>query len=172
MATPGYRKYSIARFWDDEFKRLPYRQEPFNDPATVDQWKSLGYAGNYCGALADMKGPQPSWNHRFVEYFSALGWQDIGTAYYRMSANTVMPEHVDTYKRYVELFDLQGRESSIRRALIFLENWQPGHYLHVCDHGVVNWRAGDVIEWTHDAPHSAANIGAADRYTLQITGHI
>jgi len=36
---------------------------------------------------------------------------------------------------------------------------------------VVNWHAGQVVQWVYDVPHMAANIGLADRYTLQITGH-
>jgi hypothetical protein len=70
------------------------------------------------------------------------------------------------------LFDLQNKETTIRRALLLLEDWKPGHYLEVAGQPYVNWRAGDVIEWAYDEPHMAANIGLEDRYTLQITGHL
>jgi hypothetical protein len=83
-----------------------------------------------------------------------------------------MPVHRDLYKRYIELFDLQGREQSIRRALVLLEDWQSGHYLEVVGQPYVKWSAGTAVEWEYDAPHMAANIGLADRYTLQITGHV
>ena len=83
-----------------------------------------------------------------------------------------MPVHSDLYKRYIEVFDLQGKETSIRRALVLLEDWKPGHYLEVDGHAYVNWRAGDTAEWVYDTPHMAANIGLEDRYTLQITGHL
>jgi hypothetical protein len=89
-----------------------------------------------------------------------------------MRTGTVMPVHGDLYKRYIELFDLQGQEKSIRRALLLLEDWKPGHYLEVNGKPYVSWRAGDTVEWEYDAPHSAANIGLEDRYTLQITGHL
>jgi hypothetical protein len=100
-----------------------------------------------------------------------MGWQDIGVAYYRMRTGTVMPVHQDLYRRYVEVFNLQGREETICRALVLLEDWKPGHYLEVLGEPVVGWSAGQVVEWTYDAPHMAANIGLEDRYTLQITGH-
>ena len=83
-----------------------------------------------------------------------------------------MPVHSDLYKRYIELFDLAGKEQSIRRALVLLEDWKPGHYLEVNGAPYVNWQAGTTVEWPYDTPHSAANIGLQDRYTLQITGHI
>jgi hypothetical protein len=89
-----------------------------------------------------------------------------------MRTGTVLPTHGDLYKKYVQLFNLQGREHTIRRAIIFLEDWQPGHYAELTDQAFVSWRAGAVLEWTYDTPHMAANLGFAPRYTLQITGHV
>jgi hypothetical protein len=89
-----------------------------------------------------------------------------------MDTGTVMPVHSDLYRRYVELFDLGGREHLIRRALLLLEDWKSGHYLEVMDQPIVGWKAGHVVEWPYDTPHMAANIGLEPRYTLQITGHL
>jgi len=171
MATLATSRYNIYKFWDDEFKNLDYVQEPFNDPESVSRWLSQGYQGKITGDLCDMRHRLPTWNHRFIEFFQHRGWQDVGVAYYRMHTGTVMPEHRDLYKRYIELFDLQGRESSIKRAIVFLEDWQSGHYLELDGYPVVCWSAGDVVEWQYDTPHMAANIGLEPRYTLQITGH-
>ena len=114
----------------------------------------------------------PSWAGKFIEIYEQQGWKDIGLAFYRMSTDTVMPVHQDLYKRYVELFDLRGQETSIRRALLLLEDWKPGHYLEVDGRPYVDWKAGDTVEWVYDLPHMAANIGLEDRYSLQITGHV
>jgi hypothetical protein len=78
----------------------------------------------------------------------------------------------DLYLKYIDLFDLKGQEHTIRRAIVFLEDWQPGHYAEYQDVAFVNWRAGATIEWTYDTPHMAANLGLTPRYTLQITGHV
>ncbi len=172
MATPASIKYHIERFWDDEFKTLDYIQEPFNDPASVALWMQQGYHTKICGDLCDMRHQLPAWANRFITIYTALGWKDIGLAFYRMPTGTVMPVHSDLYKRYIELFDLKGREHTIRRALLLLEDWKPGHYLEVEGRAYVNWRAGDTVEWVYSTPHMAANIGLEDRYTLQITGHL
>lgn len=171
MATHAIVKYNLEVFWDDEFKHLNYIQEPFNDPVSVNQWLNQGYQSKIVGAMCDMRQQQPSWNDRFVKHFEALGWKDIGTSYYRMSTGTVMPVHSDLYKKYIERFQLQGQEQTICRALVLLEDWKSGHYLEVLDVPYTNWKAGQVVEWTYDTPHMAANIGLEDRYTLQITGH-
>lgn len=172
MVIPGVIKYHISRFWDDEFKTLNYIQEPFNDPPMVQRWIGQGYNNRFTGDLCDMRHRLPTWSKQFTDIYSSLGWKDIGLAFYRMPTNTILPIHKDLYKKYIEIFQLAGKEKSIRRALVLLEDWQSGHYLEVDGKPYLGWQAGDTIEWVYDVPHMAANIGIADRYTLQITGHL
>ena len=172
MATHEILKYHIPKFWDDEFKQLNYENEHFNDVESTQRWLAQGYANKFTGDMCDMRSTQPSWNQRFVNIYTELGWKDIGTSYYRMTTGTILPTHSDLYLRYVELFKLQGQEHRVRRAIVFLENWKPGHYAEYNSTAKVNWRAGDVVEWQYDAPHMAANLGLEPRYTLQITGWV
>jgi hypothetical protein len=172
MATQDLFKYHLPVFWDDEFKGLDYVNEEFNDTANLERWTALGYANKFTGDMCDMRRPQPSWNYQFVKIFQEMGWKDIGTSYYRMGTGTILPTHSDLYLRYIDIFKLQGQEHTIRRAIVFLEDWRPGHYFEGADKPTVNWHAGDVIEWQYDAPHLAANLGLDPRYTLQITGHV
>lgn len=172
MATHAVIKYNIDVFWDNEYKNINYVNEPFNDEENAQRWMSLGYPSKFTGDMCDMRSPQPSWNYGFINFFANLGWQDIGTSYYRMGPGTILPTHSDLYKKYIELFHLQGREHTIRRAVIFLEDWRPGHYAEYMDEPFVKWQAGATVEWTYDTPHMAANMGLDPRYTLQITGHV
>ena len=172
VASGSYRVYQLDVFWDDEFKHLDYIQEPFNDYDDVQRWIAQGYQPKICGSMADMRGQQPSWNPKFLQYFAELGWKDIGTSYYRMTSGTVMPVHQDRYVKYIDLFRLRGQEHNIRRALVLLQDWRSGHYLEVEACPFVNWQAGTVVEWIYDTPHMAANIGLEPRYTLQVTGHL
>ena len=167
-----HARYKIPVFWNDEYKNLDYVREEFNDPESVDKWEQQGYTGPFTGYMADMRVLQPSWNDRFITIYREMGWQNIGTSYYRMTTGTVLPTHSDLYKRYVELFALKGKEHTIRRAIVFLEDWKPGHYSEIDGVGIVNWTAGTVLEWSYDTPHAAANIGIEPRHTLQITGHL
>ena len=165
-------QYQLRPFWDKSYVDLDYKNEEFNDPERLNFWTSQGYSNRFTGDMCDMRHDQPTWNQRFIDIFAGQGWQDIGTSYYRMGTGTVLPTHQDLYVKYIDLYDLQGREHSIRRAIVFLEDWQPGHYAEYEDKPFVNWRAGDVIEWVYDTPHMAANLGPTPRYTLQITGHV
>jgi hypothetical protein len=172
METPGILKYNIPKFWNNEYKDLDYRNEQFNDTTNIERWLSLGYSNKFTGDMCDMRGTQPSWNQRFVNIYTEMGWKNIGTSYYRMNTGTVLPTHQDLYLRYIQIFQLQDQEHRIRRAVIFLENWKPGHYAEYNDIPKVNWQAGDVVEWQYDMPHMAANLGIEPRYTLQITGWV
>jgi hypothetical protein len=89
-----------------------------------------------------------------------------------MSTGTVLPMHSDLYLKYIDLFNLQGQEHTIRRAIVFLEDWQSGHYSEFIGVAFTGWRAGQLVEWSYDTPHMAANLGPTPRYTLQITGHV
>lgn len=163
--------YNIKQFWDDEFKQLNYINEPFNDDPNVARWLELGYPNKFTGDMCDMRDPQPSWNHVFIKIYEEMGWKDIGTSYYRMGPGTILPTHSDLYLKYIDLHNLHGRELSIMRAVVFLEDWKPGHYAEYRDKPFTNWRAGATVEWQYDEPHMAANMGTEPRYTLQITGH-
>jgi len=173
MATHAHaKKVYIEQFWDDEYKSLDYVTEQFNDSDKIAEWTRAGYPNRFTGEMCDMRSAQPTWNHKFIDMFAARGWRDIGTSYYRMLTGTVLPTHGDLYKRYVEIYNLQGQEHRIRRAIVFLENWQPGHYAEYDGRPYVAWGAGAVVEWAYDMPHMAANLGLTPRYTLQITGHV
>jgi hypothetical protein len=165
-------QYQLYPFWNDEYVHLDYVNEPFNDVNQIYIWQQQGYANKFTGDMCDMRYTQPSWNQILIDIFQRRGWQDIGTSYYKMPTGTVLPTHQDLYLKYIELFNLKGREHTIRRAIIFLEDWKPGHYAEYLDQPFVNWHAGAVIEWIYDTPHMAANLGTAPRYTLQITGHV
>lgn len=172
MTQHKIHKRQLQVFWNDEYKNLDYITESFNDSEQTQRWLAQGYANKFVGDMCDMRNRQPAWNQRFIDLFEGQGWKDIGTSYYRMGPGTILPTHQDLYKKYIELFDLRGQEHTIHRAVVFLEDWKPGHYAEYIDQAFVNWRAGATVEWTFDTPHMAANMGQEPRYTLQITGHI
>jgi len=163
-------KFRIEPFWDSSFKDLDYTVEAFNNPTDLAKWAEQGYSCKFTGAMCDMRSPQPVWNNMFIQYFNRLDWKDIGTSYYRMSAGTILPNHRDTYKKYIELFKVDPQ--SVYRAIVFLEDWASGHYLEIDNEPITKWSAGDVVAWHYDTLHMAANMGYTPRYTLQITGHL
>jgi hypothetical protein len=169
--THPIHQYQLHTFWNKEYQDLEYVNEPFNDTRQTQVWKDQGYANQFTGDMCDMRQQQPSWNLAFIAMYEQLGWKDVSTSYYRMGTGTILPTHGDLYLRYIDVFQLHGQEHTIRRAVVFLEDWQPGHYAEYMDQPFTAWNAGAIVEWPYDTPHMAANMGLTPRYTLQITGH-
>jgi len=173
MVTPDTSKWyrgHIASWWNFKHRELEYTNEPFNDSDSVAKWRSLGYTQErFTGDMYDMRFDQPDWYDGFEAYFKQ--WKNIGWSFYRMTPGVILPQHSDLYTRYKRVHGLSDSKT-VWRAVIFLEDWQSGHYLELDATPITQWRAGDFVAWNDDVEHLAANMGTTDRYTLQLTGHL
>lgn len=113
-----------------------------------------------------MRHAEPDWMQHLRDHFD---WEHFSWSLYRMAPGCVLPEHRDTYLRFRDIYEISSADS-VCRAVVFLEDWQQGHYFDIAKTPLVQWRAGDTVIWRNDVPHTAANIGSTHRYTLQITG--
>lgn len=155
---------------NNEHRDLLYIREPFNNQDDVNKWRQQGYTQeHFTGEMYDMRNPQPLW-FDFLYMQRCFPWAYLGWSFYKMTTCTILPEHSDTYKRFFELFP-QYHPDAIRRAVVFLEDWQPGHVLTIGNEQMKQWKRGDFVWWQGGVIHSAANVGLADRYTLQLTGY-
>lgn len=161
-----WRRGHIGRFWNiNEIRQLPYVKQPVSDEE-ITTWQSQGYdyIKSFTGSMYDSRNPMPE----FVERLKTmLPFKNMTFTFYRMKTLEIMPTHSDHYNTYRKIFSAPYKD--VRRVLIMLEDWKPGHYLEIDGEGVVNWIAGDYFVWENDVPHAASNIGIDDRYTLQIT---
>lgn len=164
-----WHRMSLIPFWEQLHRDLPYIHEAFNNDHDVNLWRELGYTqSRFTGDMYDMRFPEPDWISAVREFIPI---ENFAWSLYRMRPGDVLPEHRDIYLRYREIYNVQDT-ASIRRYIIFLEDWQSGHYLEIDSTPILQWRAGEGVYWHGDTPHLAANIGKTPRYTLQITGTI
>jgi len=164
-----WSRFRLPEVWWTNHEDIPYFNEPFNDPESLSWWRSLGYTQTkFTGDMYDMRFEEPKWMDRFREFFP---WNHFSWSIYRMTPGCTLPRHSDLYVRFRKLYNIED-PSKIRRAVVFLDDWQSGHYFDVDDTPVLQWRAGEGVVWENDTPHSAANVGVTNRYTLQITGAV
>ena len=162
-----YYTGNIDPWWTYEHQNLSYQKNDYRDPVQLKKWKQEGYSkldfsGNYYSGKYETS--------EFAERFKNLfDWDDISTAFLKLTTEQFMPQHQDHYQIYQKIFSVSDPRL-ICRCVVFLESWSPGHYFDIADHGITNWSAGDYVVWQYDTPHSAGNVGLADRYTVQITG--
>lgn len=149
------------------FDSLEFKERPFQDEKTIEDWKKNGHVyEKYAGLTIEKSQSQPNWVSEVEKKFDL---KNKTSCIYCMTPGTIMPEHRDFYKKYKSLYNLK-KVNNIVRIVVFLEDWKSGHYFEIEDMPIVNWKRGDYIMWKNDTPHMAANIGRENRYTLQITG--
>jgi len=159
----------VEPWWDDSFKALNYQYIPIKNTWDKERWEQQGYANvTLNGGLYGMPSPMPDYASGFTEIFD---WDNVGIAFYCMQTLDMFPLHRDHYVTYINKYNVTDT-AKIWRAIVFLEDWRSGHYAECAGTPVVNWSAGNIIEWSYDTPHMAANLGLEPRYTLQITGHV
>jgi len=159
---------TIIPCWTADYKTFNFKKQPVTQEE-ISVWQSMGYyQANYTGNTYDNRNPMPEWVNTVGNQFPDL--KDKTYTLYRMDTLEIMPPHIDHFNRYRELFCKD--KTKIRRVVVFLEDWSPGHYFEIDKRGVVNWKAGQWSMWSPETEHAASNIGVEPRYTLQITGHV
>ena len=159
-----YHKGFVPKIWDDEYKKFDYVRQPITGEE-ADTWRSQGYTHETTtGKMYDSRNPMPDWVNTIA---NLMNLRNPGFVFYRMDTLDIMPTHVDHFNTYCRVFNKDRKE--VRRAIVFLEDWKPGHYFQIDNVGVVNYKAGEYVLWAPDVPHAASNIGVEPRYTLQIT---
>lgn len=171
MATPGnnnsWAQGHLDPWWGMAHRDLSYIHEQFNDQDSLKQWRALGYTQTrFTGDMYDMRFAETDWLSKFKPHFP---FANLCWSVYCMTPGSVLPTHRDTYNRYRLIHGLDA-DTDIVRIIVYLEDWQSGHYAEMNGQPLTGWQAGDWICWRNDFPHLAANIGMTNRYTLQLTG--
>lgn len=174
MVTPDqnnqyfWKQGHINLPWDSEHRELHYEREQYNDDDDTNRWREIGFTQeHFTGEMYDMRNPEPSWM-QVEKLKETFPFEHLSWSFYKMTPGVILPKHVDRFVRFKKIHDCS--EKTVVRALIMLEDWKHGHYLDMDDNAIVHWKAGDYFIWTANVPHTAANIGFSDRYTLQLTG--
>ena len=166
MNTNRVETGHVSRFWNEDFKSLPFIKQPITEEEIL-KWQSQGYdhVKSFSGSMYNSKNIMPDWVLNMDQLF---GMYKQTYTLYRMDTLEIMPVHSDHFNTYCRLHDTTSEK--VQRVILMLEDWKPGHYFELDGIGYVNWKAGDWFKWTGDVPHAASNIGIEPRYTLQVTG--
>lgn len=157
---------NVTPLWtSDEIEKIVYLEEDISNKEKEPHIQQ-GYTHNqYSGDIYRCIDWKPQWADCVAEQ---IGLENCGFTFYRMKQLDIRPMHVDHFTNYAKIYGVD--RADVCRAVVFLEDWKPGHYLDLDGKGYVNWCAGDYVLWRSTVPHSASNIGTEYRYTLQITG--
>jgi len=141
-----------------DFKTLDYKRVP--DPQFDIADKNL---------LGEIYNDKMDGDKHDLNFLNKFGWKNFAWAFYKMPPGKYIPSHVDHFENYSKFYKVADR-SKIKRTLVFLEDWKPGHVFVLKQQLILDWKAGDFYTWAHDEEHWGGNFGTEQRYTLQLTG--
>ena len=96
----------------------------------------------------------------------------VGSIIKQLPGQTI-PWHQDNYiifKKSLVKEGLRKGKKKIRRYMIFLTDWDFGHYFCVGSSIVNKWKRGDIITWEPHFYHCGSNAGVKPKVTMNITG--
>jgi len=84
-----------------------------------------------------------------------------------------VPWHQDNhfdFARKIKLKGIKVKKEKIIRYMMFLTDWDYGHFFSVGSSVVEKWRKGDIITWKPHLHHCGCNGGMKPKVTMNITG--
>ena len=86
----------------------------------------------------------------------------------------IIPWHYDTHITFKNLIknNEKLKNKKVIRYMVFLTDWDWGHYFCVGNKVCHQWKAGDIRTWDPVIHHCGSNAGMSAKITLNITGTI
>jgi hypothetical protein len=161
MITRG--KIKIESSYLKKVKKLPYMDKPhINVPASWECYPKECLQHLEFGDK-DIKNNQYEWRKQLQPKNAKC----VGYLFSKLMPGNIVPKHRDHFESFSLYYNVPVE--SVKRRLIFLEDWKHGHYFQVNEEVFIKWSAGDWVEWTADEEHFGGNMGEEPRYILQIT---
>lgn len=108
----------------------------------------------------------------FKKFIKLSGLSYATSSLIKQYPGNIIPWHYDTHITFKNKIkkhkNLQNKK--ILRYMVFLTDWNWGHYFCVGNNVVHQWKAGDIITWEPHVHHCGSNAGMTPKITLNITG--
>ena len=86
----------------------------------------------------------------------------------------ILPWHYDTHVTFKKMIkrNKEFKNKKVARYMIFLTDWDWGHYFAIGNNVIHQWKSGDMITWQPHMHHCGSNAGMIPKITLNITGFV
>lgn len=163
---------NLAPCWDlSEFQGLDMTRDTLKSSSTpITTYTDAGHnLQNMCVNFYHESQLMPAFMSTVKQHFNFV--TNLVTAINLLEPGCYLPWHIDGYDRFRQVFDITD-SNRIYRALVMVQDSQPGQYVHI-DRAVYHeWCAGDWFAWTGCTWHATYNLSTQDRYIIQLTGMI
>ncbi len=158
------KKYSVVVNSDEKLKKTKEHKR-------IDSFLDWGYKKEQTKYLQIFSDEYPKLFEKFIK-FSKLGC--ASSSLIKQYPGNTIPWHYDTHVTFKNKIkkDKISKNKKVVRYMVFLTDWDWGHYFCVGNNVVHQWKAGDFITWEPHIHHCGSNAGMTPKITLNITGLI
>ena len=110
------------------------------------------------------------WQAPMLELFPEL--KHVGVSLFVQPPGHCIPSHVDTYSSFKRRTGISGEYTNLRRYMIFVSDWDWGHFFHWGNHCLNQWKAGDFWDLKGGVYHGSANAGVTPKITIHWSGEL
>lgn len=138
----------------------------------INQYKLWGYQKENTFCYRVFSKDYPSIFKKFLDY---SGLEHATSSIIYQSPGQTVPWHYDTHIEFYKKLKKKGfkvKKKNVIRYMIFLKDWDYGHFFCVGSSVVKKWKKGDIITWSPHMHHSGSNGGISPKVTMNITGII
>ena len=111
----------------------------------------------------------------FKKFINFTGLKFASSSIIKQPPGNTIPWHYDTHIKFYEQIKqkkLNIKKNEIIRYMLFLEDWNWGHFFCVGSSVISKWKKGDIITWDPLIHHTGSNGGMKPKVTMNITGVI
>lgn len=108
------------------------------------------------------------WEPKLTNLFPDLKYSGI-SLFVQMPGQTI-PSHADTYSSYMRRVGSYPDYSKVVRYIIFVRDWDFGHFFHWGNECINQWKAGDLWFAQKGVYHGSANAGIMPKLTIHWSG--
>ncbi len=137
----------------------------------IDTFLDWGYKKEQTEYLQIFSNENPKLFNKFIQ-LSRLG--NATSSLIKQYPGNIIPWHFDTHVTFKNKIKKNKllKNKKIIRYMVFLTDWDWGHYFCVGNNVIHQWKAGDIITWDPIIHHCGSNAGMSPKITLNITGTI
>ena len=153
---------NIPSFWDEDLKNHNYAREVPFVAKNFDHLDRKYYNRDHL--LQSFNDELPNGWQRFL---NAVNRESGSVSWTCILPNLILPSHCDTFYTLRQEHNVDIKQCS--RYLIFLEDWQFGHYAGFYNQHISHWKKGDV--WVFDSTelHFAVNASNEPFHSCQVS---
>jgi len=121
---------------------------------------------NYSKANNDLPQAFDSEIPNYEKFPTALGLDNVAVSWTCIEPGQAIPIHQDAFYKLRQKHSVDIEQCV--RYLVFLQDWELGHFVEFENFELTKWHKGDVYKFDYQATHCAANASNSRFVTCQV----